>query len=144
MSTFKEPVYQLKNLLQQYNPLINTGDIPDDVVSRNINTFQNDPNSKVFIGTIAKCSTGITLNAASYMIMLDEDWSYANNAQCQDRIWRVTNTRPAFITVLTAKDTIDEHVHQVSQDKKDLSDYMIDNKPSEKFVDQLRSILKGL
>lgn len=69
MSTFKEPVYKLKELLKEYNPLIATGDTTDEDIT--ISQFQNDDIHKVFIGTIQKIGTGFTLNRASYMIMLD-------------------------------------------------------------------------
>jgi SNF2 family DNA or RNA helicase len=65
----------------------------------------------IFIGTIAKCSTGYTLNAASYLLMLSEDWSYSNNSHAHDRIHRINNTKPAFIKVLACADTIDDRVH---------------------------------
>ena len=71
MSIFKEPVYQLAKMLEQYNPLLGTGDIQDATVSENISKFQNDPGQKLFICTHSKCGTGVTLNAASYCIMLD-------------------------------------------------------------------------
>ena len=69
MSAFKEPVYQLEQLLKDYNPLIGTGDVGDDTVSKNIDLFQTDPKYKVFIGTHAKMGTGVTLNAARYRIL---------------------------------------------------------------------------
>lgn len=72
LSTFKQPVYKLQKLLSKYQPLICTGDQAEVEVSTNVDTFQNDPNSKIIIGTLAKLSTGLTLNSASYMIMLDE------------------------------------------------------------------------
>ena len=71
MSIFKEPVYQLAKMLEQYDPLLGTGDIQDATVSENISKFQNDPGQKLFICTHSKCGTGVTLNAASYMICLD-------------------------------------------------------------------------
>jgi SNF2 family DNA or RNA helicase len=73
LSTFKEPIYQLSRLLEHYNPLVSTGDTAESVFDDNNVRFQNDPNSKVYLGTFGKCSTGITLNAASYLIALDEN-----------------------------------------------------------------------
>lgn len=126
LSVFKETVSKLKEALAEYNPSINTGDIPDDVVSRNIDDFQTNPNSLVFIGTWDKVSTGITLNAAAYMICIDTPYTYAMFSQGTDRIWRVDNTRPAFITVLVGADTIDERVMEIIETKKDLSDFLVD------------------
>ena len=83
MSTFKEPIYELQRLLAAYSPLIGTGDIPDDEVSKNNDLFQNDPNCKVFIGTIQKIGTGLTFNAANYAIFYRHtlDRSFTNTSR---------------------------------------------------------------
>jgi SNF2 family DNA or RNA helicase len=72
LSTFKQPVYILAEKLAQYCPVICTGDQTDLEISNNIDKFQTDNTHMILIGTLAKCSTGLTLNRASYMIMLDE------------------------------------------------------------------------
>jgi SNF2 family DNA or RNA helicase len=147
LSQFKEPVTQLAKLLAKYNPSVNTGDTDDSLVSKNVDLFQNDPNSNVFLGTFGKCSTGLTLNAASYLIALDESWTAAENNQAWDRIWRISNTKPAFITILMCKDSIDERVHQIAQIKQDLSDYVIDdiqNEMSKSLRGELINLLREL
>lgn len=127
LSSFKPPVYKLAEALKQYNPVICTGDQADADVSKAVDAFQNDDEHMILIGTLGKVSTGLTLNRASYMIMLDEHWTAAMNNQAHDRIYRLNNTAPAFITILACKDTIDERVHEVSQYKQDLSDFVIDD-----------------
>ena len=144
LCTFKESVNLLAKKLEKFHPLINTGDIPDDFVSRQIDQFQNDENYKVFIGTWAKCSTGITLNAASYMICLDTPYTDAMFQQGCDRIYRVTNSRPAFIKVLIAKDTVDERVWEIVETKRDLGKYLVDGiQPEAGLFNQLKNILFG-
>ena len=147
MSTFKEPVYRLAKMLDQYKPLLGTGDLPDQVVQDNVYKFQNEIDSKLLICTHSKCGTGLTMNAASYMICIDTPWTDAQFSQSTDRIWRVTNTRPAFVTVLACAGTIDERVWEIVNNKKDLSDYVVDgieNTVSGKFTDELAQIIAGL
>lgn len=147
MSTFKDPVYKLGKLLEKYNPLINTGDIPDLAVSNNIEKFQSDPAAKVFIATSAKCGTGITLNAASHMICLDQPWTDALFQQMTDRIHRLDNTNSAFITVLVCRDTIDQRVLQIVESKKELSDFIIDdadNALANSLKAEMTKIIKSL
>lgn len=143
LSTFKQPVYKLAELLKQYNPVICTGDQADSEVSNNIDKFQNDDEHMILIGTLGKCSTGLTLNRASWMIMLDEHWTSAMNNQAQDRIYRLNNTHPAFITILACKDTIDQRVHDVAQYKQDLSDFVIDDIENS-LSDSLRSAMTDI
>ena len=128
MSSFKEPVYQLGELLKEYKPLINTGDIKDDIVSKNVDIFQEDNEHKIFIATTDKCGTGITLNKASYMIMIDEPWTFSLYQQVTDRIHRINNTRPVFIYNLICNDTIDETVANVINRKHAIGDYIVDDK----------------
>ncbi len=127
MSTFKDPIYRLAKMLDKYNPLVNTGDIPDLTVSENIERFQTKPNFKVFLATSAKCGTGITLNAASHMICLDIPWTDALFQQMTDRIHRLDNKTSAFVTVLACRDTIDQRVLDIVESKKQLSDFVVDD-----------------
>ena len=147
LSTFKEPVYQLAKLLEKYKPWVATGDVDDQIAFSRMDQFQNDPISKVFIGTHGKCGTGFTLNAASYMICIDTPYTYSSFSQSTDRIWRVTNTRPAFITVLTCGDSIDERVAAIVENKKELADFLVDGKEnsiSSGLKDELMKIIKEL
>lgn len=128
VSQFKDSVYQLEKLLARYNPLIATGDVNEANMYDRINKFQNDQSYKLFIATSQKCGTGVTLNAAKYMIVLDCPYTYSEFSQTADRVYRITNTHPAIINVLMCKDTIDEHIWSIINRKKDLSEYMVDGK----------------
>jgi SWI/SNF-related matrix-associated actin-dependent regulator 1 of chromatin subfamily A len=145
--TFKEPIYELAKLLEKYKPSVNTGDQDDSEVRRNMELFQNNPAELLFLGTHGKCGTGWTLNAASYMICIDSPWTWSSLSQSADRIWRVTNTRPAIIKVLGCAETIDDRVWEIVEAKKDLADYMIDGKENElsaSLQNEMRRILREL
>ena len=133
-SEFKEPVYRLEKALSEYNPLIGTGDIADSVFSSNIDKFQQDDKYKVFIGTISKCGTGITLTAATYMIFLDQPWTYGEYQQSTDRIHRIGTTKPVFIYNLICKDTVDELVSYIINKKATLSTFIVDKEVDPKFA----------
>jgi SNF2 family DNA or RNA helicase len=66
-----------------------------------------------------------------------------------DRIYRVNNSRPAFITVLICRDTIDERVQQIIKSKKELGNYLVDGIESSTITnnmldDELRAIIRDL
>lgn len=136
-STFKEPLYQLQEMIKDYNPLIGTGDIPDEEVSKNIDMFQNDSKYKVFLCTTSKCGTGVTLTAASYEIFIDSTWTSALEIQCEDRCHRVGTNKTVFIYKLISKNTIDERIQEILKRKQDMSDYIIDNKPESEKLKEL-------
>ena len=149
LSVFKETLNELAAKLGEFRFSLNTGDIPDAVVACNVARFQDDPKEQVFIGTWGKVGTGWTLNSSSYLICLDTPYTAAMFDQGTDRIWRVNNTRPAFITVLLCKDTIDERVQQIIETKKELGEYLVDgvdfdNTNNYKLDDELRAILRDL
>ena len=149
LSVFKETLNELAAKLGEFRFSINTGDIPDPVVASNVARFQDDPREQVFTGTWGKVGTGWTLNSASYLICLDTPYTAAMFDQGTDRIWRVNNTRPAFITVLMCKDTIDERVQQIIETKKELGEYLVDgvefnNNNNTRLDDELRAILRDL
>lgn len=143
-STFKETVYELQRRLSDYKLVIGTGDLPDEEVSRNKDLFQEDPEIQLFIGTTAKCGTGITLNAASYMIFIDIPWTSGVCTQCEDRIHRIGSKNPVFIYRLITTDTIDERVLEIVNDKSILSDYVIDDAAPPAVIDRLRQLIGEL
>lgn len=149
LSVFKETLNELAAKLDQFRFSINTGDTPDAVVADNVARFQEDPTEQVFAGTWGKIGTGWTLNAASYLICLDTPYTSAMFDQGTDRIWRVNNTRPAFIRVLMCKDTIDERVQQIIEKKKELGEYLVDGTEfsttaNSKLDDELLAIIRDL
>ena len=149
LSVFKETLNELAAKLGQFRFSINTGDTPDAIVGNNVTRFQEDPGEQVFAGTWGKVGTGWTLNAASYLICLDTPYTAAMFDQGTDRVWRVNNERPAFITVLLCKDTIDERVQEIIERKKELGEYLVDGVEfsgaiNTKLDDELRAIIRGL
>lgn len=146
MSTFKEPLNVLYDMLKRlsYKVSLNTGDIDDTTVTKNIEKFQNDPSQQVFLATSAKCGTGITLNAASYMICIDTPFTHSAVEQMEDRINRITNTSPATIYRLICKDTIDEYVEQIVELKEALSEYIVDDKLTDNGIKILQNYIENL
>lgn len=140
-SVFKPTLDEIADKVKQYNPLICTGDLSDDIISENIDRFQNDDKYKVMLATTAKMGTGITLNKASYAIFIDAPWTAAQCEQCEDRIHRIGSKDPVFIYYLWVKDTIDERVRQIVETKEAIADYIIDDKLSQSSIDNLKKYI---
>lgn len=111
--------------LTQYNPAIITGDTRERVEEQN--KFMNDPTCKVLIGTISAAGTGLTLTAADTVFFLDEPWNSARKSQAEDRSHRIGQKSTVNIVTLVTKNTIDEKIHQIVEEKRFISDAMIDN-----------------
>lgn len=143
-STFKQTVYELAQRLRQYKLVVATGDQSDAEIEAAKQALQEDPDTKIFIGTTAKCGTGITLTAASYMIFIDHPWTAADCTQCEDRIYRIGSNNAVFIYYLISKNTIDERVQEVVNDKSLIADYIVDDQVPPQLVDRLRQMITDL
>ena len=141
-STFKDTVYELERQLRHLGVVVATGDQSDDEIENAKNSLQTDENTNVFVGTWQKCGTGITLTAASYLIFIDTPWTAADTEQASDRIYRIGTKDSVFIYNLIARDTIDERVWEIVNDKEAIADYIVDEKITEKGLDSLRKYIE--
>lgn len=144
MTHFKEPVSVLRELLKKYNPLIGTGDQSEAETQKNIDEFRNSKNRNLLIGTAQKIGTGFSMPECHYMILLDLPFTAANLNQEMDRIFRITSDQAVFIKILLCKNTIDERVRDIVEEKQDLSDYLIDGKLSNNLASKLKKVLLEL
>lgn len=128
--TFKGCMPELEKRFKKYNPLICTGDIPDDVIDKNKELFEKDSSRKVMFCTWQKMGTGHTMTSANYAIFLDTPWTDADFQQCSDRIYRIGQNKKVFIITLITKGTYDERVQEILDRKEMLSGYLVDKKES--------------
>jgi SWI/SNF-related matrix-associated actin-dependent regulator 1 of chromatin subfamily A len=143
-SVFKETLNSIMKELKEFGPLLCTGDVKEDIIAKNIEAFQTNDVNKVICATTAKMGTGITLTRASYAIFIDAPWTAAQCTQCEDRIYRIGSKNPVFIYYLWARDTIDERVKEIIEDKEAIADFIVDNKISNKSMDSLKKYILDL
>jgi SNF2 family DNA or RNA helicase len=75
-----------------------------------IRNFKMDKSCKVLIATPAAAKEGLTLTVANHAVFYDRSFSLDDYLQAQDRIHRISQSRPCYITNLIARNTIDEWV----------------------------------
>lgn len=83
-----------------------------------IDSFQNNPDIKLIICNIKAAGVGITLTASSRVAFIEYPWTYADCVQCEDRAHRIGQTNNVMCTYFLGKDTIDEYMYQMIQDKR--------------------------
>ena len=105
-----------------------TGATKDNVRQEYVDLFQNDSNIDYIVGTIGAMGTGITLTAGTIEIFLDEPWNKALKEQAVDRCHRIGTTKNVTIYTLMAKNTIDERIHEIVENKGMMSDAIIDGR----------------
>ena len=99
-----------------------TGD--DDTLTRqkNIDSFQNDPDVKMIVCSIKAAGVGITLTAASIVAFVELPWHSADTDQCEDRCHRIGQKSAVQCVYFLGKDTIDEDIYSLIQDKREAAD----------------------
>lgn len=127
--------------LKGYEPVIITGDTPDNSRQAFVNYFQNEPNCKVIVGTIGAMGTGLTLHAGTVEIFLDEPWNRANKEQAEDRCHRIGQKQNVTIHTIMCKNTIDERIHSIVYEKGALSDAVVDGKVNMNKMELLEYLL---
>jgi SNF2 family DNA or RNA helicase len=75
-----------------------------------IKRFKAEADCRVLIATPAAAKEGLTLTVANHAIFFDRSFSLDDYLQAQDRIHRISQSRPCYITNLIATGTIDEWV----------------------------------
>src|SRR3954462_12723418 len=81
-------------------------------------SFQNDPDCKVFLISLKAGGLGLNLTAADYIFLLAPWWNPAVESQAIDRAHRIGQTRRVFAYRLIARDTVEEKVLQLQQSKR--------------------------
>ena len=124
------PIYN--RLSKNYKGVIITGETADVDRQVNVNYFQNNAECKFILGTIGAMGTGLTLTAGTVVAFVDEPWTMANKQQAIDRCHRIGTKTNITIYTLMCKDTIDERIHEIVEQKGAMSDALIDGKISSK------------
>ena len=125
-SNWEEITKIAKVKLKAYNPAYITGTVKDR--QKEVDKFQNDSKCKVIIGTIGAMGTGLTLTAGQTVIFLDEPWNKANKDQAEDRAHRIGTTGTVNIITIVCKDTIDERIREIVDEKGEMADALVDGK----------------
>ncbi|MFT7170967.1 MAG: superfamily II DNA or RNA helicase, partial [Paracoccaceae bacterium] len=86
-----------------------------------VNLFQNDPDTPIFLVSLKAGGTGLNLTAADYVFLLDPWWNPAVEAQAIDRAHRIGRMNPVHVYRIIAKDTIEERVRELQEKKRDLA-----------------------
>ena len=87
-----------------------TGETPLKERQRAIDQFQTDPSVKYFVASIKAMSLGVTLTAASRIVILEADWTPAVNEQAEGRCHRIGQRGAVVAQYLTIPGTIDDAV----------------------------------
>ena len=113
----REVIEALKEELKQFNPVVINGGVSPKNRQDAIDSFQKDPECRVFIGQVIAAGTAITLTASHHVDVLEADWTPGNNAQAVMRCHRRGQRMPVFVRFIAIANSVDEKVMKVYRRK---------------------------
>ena len=102
---------------------------------KEVETFQNEENVKVFLISLKAGGVGLNLTAADYVFILDPWWNPAAEQQAVDRAHRIGQEKKVFIYKFITKNTLEEKIVLLQNSKKKLASDIISTEES--FVKSL-------
>ncbi len=119
------------------------GKTPSALRKKRVEAFQNGEGD-VFLISLKAGGLGLNLTAADYVIHMDPWWNPAIEDQASDRAHRIGQTRPVTIYRLVCKNTIEEQIVRLHQEKRDLAGTLLEGSDmsarmsSEELLDLIR------
>lgn len=114
-----------------------------------LRAFKTEPSCRVLVATPGAAKEGLTLTIANHAVFYDRSFSLDDYLQAQDRIHRISQERPCFVTNLIAADTVDDWVDallmakhlaaQLGQGDIDRTEY--DARATYEFGEMVRDVL---
>ncbi|KAJ3283211.1 hypothetical protein HK104_010510 [Borealophlyctis nickersoniae] len=86
------------------------GGVKIDERRRQIQEFNSDPETKLFLLSTRAGGLGINLTAADTVIIFDSDWNPQADLQAQDRVHRIGQTKPVIIYRLVTANTVESKI----------------------------------
>ncbi len=90
-----------------------------------INEFQNNHECRVFLISLKAGGIGLNLTAADYVYIVDPWWNPAVEQQAIDRTHRIGQTKNIFAYRLICKDTLEEKMLQLQEQKRNLANELV-------------------
>lgn len=90
-----------------------------------VDSFQNDPECRVFLLTLKTGGSGLNLTAADTIFLYDPWWNVAAENQAIDRAHRMGQSNKVHAYKLIAEGSIEEKILQLQELKKELFDNII-------------------
>ncbi len=90
-----------------------------------VDKFQNDKKYSLFLMTLKVGGVGLNLTAADYVFIFDPWWNRAAENQAIDRTHRMGQKNTVFSYRMITKDSIEEKILELQNQKQDLTDMII-------------------
>ena len=101
------------------------GSVPQTERRAQIQSFNQDPTTQIFLLSTRAGGQGINLAAADTVVLFDSDWNPQQDLQAQDRAHRIGQTRPVIVYRLATKGTVEQTLLEKADGKRRLEKLVI-------------------
>jgi SNF2 family DNA or RNA helicase len=91
-----------------------------------VHRFNQDPECRVFLGSLKAGGTGIDLVAGSVVIHYDRWWNAAREDQATDRVHRIGQKRAVQVIKLITEGTLEEKISAIIERKRRMMDSVVE------------------
>ncbi len=116
-------------IMEQYLRKLSTGFVTLTGASRNrgaiVSRFNDDPDCRVYVGSLKAGGMGIDLVAASVVIHYDRWWNAAKEDQATDRVHRIGQRRGVQVFKLVTQGTLEEKISAIIEKKRNLMESVV-------------------
>jgi superfamily II DNA or RNA helicase len=123
---YKETVSALQARLAAAGVVSITGDLPKERRQGRVDTFTDDPNVRVLVGTTAAMAEGLNIQAANYVVFAGLPWTPTKMRQAEDRAYRGGQRRVVFVKIPMLEGSIDEDLWDLLERKRQLVGEVVD------------------
>lgn len=109
-TSFTDNADWLRRHFDEFGAVVVHGKLAISKRNENLSDFKSDPDCRVLVATPGAAKEGLTLTMANHAVFFDRSFSLDDYLQAQDRIHRISQEKPCFVTNLIAADTVDEWV----------------------------------
>ncbi len=114
---------KLKNFTK---PLLYTGKLSKEERDDVIKEFKSSNKANVLLASIQLAGVGLTLVEANNVVFFNEWWNPSINLQARDRVNRIGQKKDVFITSFIVKNTIDERLQSILEEKRRVFDGVVE------------------
>ncbi|MBF0460154.1 MAG: DEAD/DEAH box helicase [Magnetococcales bacterium] len=120
------------------------GSTPAREREKRVTAFQSGTGD-LFLISLKAGGLGLNLTAADYVIHLDPWWNPAVEDQASDRAHRIGQNRPVTVYRLIVRNSIEEKMLTLHQDKRDLADALLEGTDTSVRLseDDLLALIRG-
>ncbi|TKC05949.1 DEAD/DEAH box helicase [Pedobacter frigoris] len=95
-----------------------------------VESFQNNPEIRVFLISLKAGGTGLNLTQADYVYLVDPWWNPAVENQAIDRSYRIGQKKNVVAVRLICPDTVEEKIMMMQESKKEIANDLIKTEES--------------